>query len=56
MKLALTQTEAAETLSVSRPFFAEHVLPYIKVVRRGRRTIIPVAELDAWLTREAQAL
>lgn len=56
MKLAYTQTEAAELLSVSRPFFRESILPSLRVVRLGRRTLIPHAELERWLDTEAQGL
>jgi hypothetical protein len=50
--LALAPDEAAAALSVSRDFFDAHILPELRIVRRGRRRIIPVAELERWL-REA---
>jgi excisionase family DNA binding protein len=52
-RLALSVTEAAETLGVSPDFFAEHIAPELRVVRRGRRKLIAVRELEAWLDRSA---
>ena len=45
--------EAAHALSVSRDFFEEHVLPELRVVRRGRLVPIPVSELQRWCARNA---
>jgi hypothetical protein len=45
--------EAAVSIGCSRDFFDEHVLPELRVVRRGRKVLIPVAELERWLDREA---
>ena len=52
-RLALAPAEAASALGVSRDFFDEHVLPDLRVVRRGRRRLVPVRELERWLDREA---
>lgn len=52
-RLGLTADEAARSLSVSRDFFDEHVLPELRVIRRGRRRIIPLREIERWLDREA---
>ena len=52
-RLALTPTEAAQALGVSRDFFDEHVIAEIRIVRCGRRRLIPIRELDRWLEREA---
>jgi excisionase family DNA binding protein len=48
-RLALTPTEAAARLGVGRSFFYEHVLPELRTVRRGRKNLIPLTELDKWL-------
>lgn len=53
---AHSATAAARLLGVSRPFFYEHVLPELRVVRVGRRVLIPDVELDRWLDRHAQSL
>jgi excisionase family DNA binding protein len=52
-KLALSPVEAAAALGVSRDFFDEHVLPELRVVRRGRKVLVAVAELERWLQRSA---
>lgn len=53
IKLALTPVEAAEALGVSRDFFDQHILPELRVVRRGRRRLIPMRELERWLDEQA---
>ena len=53
LRLALSPTEAAAALGVSRDFLDQHVLPELRVVRRGRRRLIPVRELDRWLNEHA---
>ena len=51
--MALSLSEAAEALGVSVDFFMEHVAPDLRVVRRGRRRLVAVVELERWLEREA---
>jgi excisionase family DNA binding protein len=52
--LALSKTEAAQALGLSLDTFNEYVYPELRVVRRtGRRILIPVRELEAWLDRNA---
>ena len=51
--MALMPAEAAASLGVSRDFFDEHVLPELRIVRRGRLVLVPVAELQRWLGVEA---
>ena len=48
-RLALTKAEAAEALGVSVDFLEEHVLPELRIVRRGRRRLIALRELQRWL-------
>ena len=52
-RLALSPAEAASSLGVSRDFFDQHVLPELRVVRRGRRRLIAVRELNRWLDQHA---
>jgi excisionase family DNA binding protein len=52
-RLALSKKEAAESLGVSVDFFGEHVVHELRVVRRGRRRLIPVLELERWLETNA---
>jgi Helix-turn-helix domain len=52
-RLALSVTEAAEALGVSVDFFHEHIAPELRVVRRGRRKLYAVREIDRWLDASA---
>jgi excisionase family DNA binding protein len=48
-----TREEAAAALGVSVDFFDEHVRPEIKVIREGRRVLIPASEIEKWIDRNA---
>jgi len=52
-RLALSKREAADALGVSVDFFEEHVMHELRVVRRGRRRLIPIRELERWLEADA---
>jgi excisionase family DNA binding protein len=52
-KMALSIEEAAATLSLSRDTFERHVVPQLRVVRVGRRLLVPVRVLEQWLEQEA---
>lgn len=52
-RLALTPTEAADALGVSRDFLDHHILPELRIVRRGRKRLIPIRELERWLDQHA---
>lgn len=52
-RLALSKAEAAEALGCSVGYLDEYVLPELRVVRRGRRVFVAVAELERWLERSA---
>ena len=52
-RLSLSPAEAAATLGVSRDFLDHHILPELRIVRRGRRRLIPVRELERWLDQHA---
>lgn len=51
--LALSVEEACEALGVSWDTWRAHVEPDMRLVRVGRRKLIPVSELQAWLDRHA---
>jgi excisionase family DNA binding protein len=52
-RLALSPDEAAGVLGVSRDYLDEHVIGELRIVRRGRRILIALAELERWLDRSA---
>ena len=52
-RLALSPDEAAAAIGVSRDYMDEHVGPELRWVRRGRRKLVAVAELELWLERSA---
>lgn len=52
-RLAVSPGEAAEILGVSRDYFDEHVIGELRVVRRGRRILVALVELERWLDRNA---
>lgn len=52
-RLALSKSEAADALGLSPDAFEQHVMPGLRVVRAGRRLIVPVVELERWLDRNA---
>jgi hypothetical protein len=53
MRLALRIEEAAAALGVSHDFFAEHIAPELRFVRRGRVKLVAVNEIERWLDRNA---
>jgi len=50
LKLVLSIEEAADALSVSRDSFERHVMGEIRLVRLGRRRLVPVVELERWVS------
>jgi hypothetical protein len=54
--LALSVAGAAAAIGVSPDFFREHVVPEIRVVRRGRLKLVAVRELERWLEDNAERL
>jgi excisionase family DNA binding protein len=55
-RLAYTQEEAWDLLGVGRTYFRQHILPELRAVRRGRRILIPRAELERWLEHNGATL
>lgn len=53
-RLALSREEAAESIGVSVDTLERYVLDGLKVVRMGRRVLVPISELQAFLDRSAE--
>jgi hypothetical protein len=53
-RLALTRQEAAASIGVSLDSFERYVQPHVRLVRRGKLRIVPVAELKRWLEDNAE--
>jgi excisionase family DNA binding protein len=53
-KLALSIQEACGALGISHDLWKEHVAHEVRVVRLGRRRLVPVAELQKWLADHAE--
>jgi hypothetical protein len=55
-RLALSIEEACAALGCSWDFWREHVAPEVRLVRRGRRKLVPVAELERWLADSVECV
>ena len=53
-RLALTPSEAAAAIGVGEDFFSEHIRPELQLIRRGRKVLVPVAELERWMMANAE--
>ncbi len=52
-RFALTREEAAASLGMSVSHFERNVQAELRVVRSGQLVLIPVAEIEKWLQRNA---
>ena len=53
-RIALSPSEAAAAIGVGPDFFAEHVQPELRVIRRGSKRLIAVAELERWCEQNSE--
>jgi hypothetical protein len=53
-RIALTPPEAAAAIGVGPDFFDANVAPELRLVRRGRKRLVPVAELERWTAENAE--
>jgi len=53
MPVALTPSNAAAALDVGETFFRDNVMPEVRVIRRGGKVLVPVAELERWADANA---
>ena len=52
-QLALSPEHAAARLDVSRDTFDRYIRDELRLVRVGRKVLVPVSELERWLERNA---
>jgi hypothetical protein len=53
-RIALTPSEAAAAIGVGPDFFDANVAPQLRVIRRGRKRLVPVRELERWVAENAE--
>jgi hypothetical protein len=54
-RIALTPAEAAAAIGVGPDFFDANVAPELRLIRRGRKRLVPLVELERWVTQAAGA-
>jgi excisionase family DNA binding protein len=54
-RLAYTRAEAAKSLSLGLTTFEQRVQPDLRVVRVGRKVLVPAAELTRWINEHTEA-
>jgi excisionase family DNA binding protein len=52
--MALSPDEAAAALGVSRDYLDKHIAPELRWVRRGRRKLVAVRDLERWLEQASE--
>ena len=50
-RIALTREESAHALGMGLTSFEQYVAPHVRVIRRGKLRLVPVAELERGQTR-----
>jgi hypothetical protein len=53
-RIALTPSEAAAAIGVGPDFFDANVAPQLRLIRRGRKRLVPVSELERWVADNAE--
>ncbi len=53
-RIALTPSEAAAAIGVGPDFFDANVAPELRLIRRGRKRLVPVIELERWISENAE--
>lgn len=53
-RIALTPPEAAAAIGVGPDFFDQNVAPELRMIRRGRKRLVPVTELERWTAENAE--
>jgi hypothetical protein len=55
-RFGLTRQEAAASIGMSVSHFERNVQPEFRVVRSGQLVLIPVAEIEKWVRRNAHVV
>jgi hypothetical protein len=55
-RVALSRQEAAASLGMSLDSFERHVQPELRLIRRGKLRLVPVAELERWAIDSAESI
>lgn len=53
-RLALSVAEACQAIGCGWDFWKAHIAPEVRLIRRGSRKLVPVAELERWLESSAE--
>jgi len=53
-RIALTPPEAAAAIGVGPDFFDQNVAPELRLIRSGRKRLVPVRELERWISENAE--
>jgi hypothetical protein len=53
-RIALTPAEAAAAIGVGPDFFDANVAPELRLIRRGRKRLVPVSELERWISENSE--
>ncbi|HEX3241350.1 MAG TPA: hypothetical protein VHR18_14580 [Solirubrobacterales bacterium] len=53
-RIALTPAEAAAAIGVGPDFFDANVAPELRLIRRGRKRLVPVRELERWTAENSE--
>jgi hypothetical protein len=55
-RVALSRQEAALSLGMSLDSFERHVQPELRLIRRGKLRLVPLAELERWANDNAKSV
>ena len=55
-RVALSRQEAAIALGISLDSFERHVQPELRLIRRGKLRLVPIAELERWANDNAESV
>ncbi len=53
-RIALTVPEAAASVGVGPDYFETYIAPHLRLIRRGRKRLVPVSELERWVAENAE--